>query len=43
MGEGLKFLDTKKMMFITRSVSLSVKREVHKRVVPPMVTYGPET
>ena len=43
MNEGLKTLDTMKMIVIFKSVCLSVKSGGMIRVVVPTDTYGPET
>ena len=43
VGEGLKTFREINMMFSGKSVSLSVKRELCKRVLVPMVMYGAET
>ena len=43
VGEGLKIFGGMKMMFIVRSVSLGMKKELYKRMVKSTVTYEVET
>ena len=43
VAEGLETFGALKMMFNVLCVNLSVKKELHERVVVPTVTQAPET